>query len=519
MKLQPFFQKTPAFFRVYKDKIFFVDITSQTLCYLENGFSVPFKNGLSLPFHPLFYQGCPYAFTDEGCFFDQECIFLAGGKQKGYGMDTHRIYTISKEKKEVIYQSENTLLGFSVSPQEKQLLIHESLKGFSFYEKTALILWDISQNKKTVLTADESIVTHYGFKEEKTPFFLTETETIVVQEGLDGFKRRPLGANNALFFQNFLFLLFTREGVDGLYRQKENRLEKIEIPFPSINEIFVFHDRLYILGRTYHGDFALIDLQVHSDGNVHLEGVKELANLHKNLDFQNAIHNHFLSILEALPDAWGKGWITKGFDPNKPTLIRLHGGPIQHIEKLSSLEMMVAQQQGFQIIYLNYRGSTGYGRNHRIALLRQYGIADVEDTIHLIKQLKKSGVKTSNIYIKGKSSAGLTAILSSLAAKVKKLAIYCPVTMNDPNDEELAYLFPKGADYFAQLCALNTPTILFQGDKDPIVTKENTEWYIANLKNSSLELRYEILRGVGHGTNGEIEEACLKKEFAFFKGL
>jgi len=150
--------------------------------------------------------------------------------------------------------------------------------------------------------------------------------------------------------------------------------------------------------------------------------------------------------------------------------------------------------------------------------LRNYGKADVEDVVCLIKELKKKGVKTSNIFLKGKSSAGLTAILSSLDEEVQALAIYCPVTHNDPLDAELASLFPPNYDPFEKLCTNQAPMILFQGDVDRIVAKEHTDKYVKSL-NTTRFFQYEILEGVGHSIKGETEMECLKKEFAFFKNI
>jgi len=516
MKLTPFTMKIPSFFRINQGKIFFVDTLSRTLFIWENGSITPFKKDLKSLYHPLFTFGCPYAFTDEGPHFDEECVFLEGGKQRAYGMDAKNLYRICKGGKEVLYKTETSLLGFSVSPLETQILLHESVEGASFYDKTALSLLDISSKNRTPLYQGESLVTHYGFQEDGSPFFLSETDPILAEKGLDGFKRRPLGAKNSLFFKNTFFLLFTHQGEDGLYVWEKNGLEKIALPLTSIDEMFADTRQLFVSGRTASGEFTLLKAEKPLEGKNWVFDIQAVLDIQGNFSPYKETKNYSPSTLEPLPFHWGKGWITGKFDPNKPTLIRIHSGPIVHTERVVTQEIEMAVELGYQVLLPNYRGSTGYGRNHRMALLNNYGNADVEDVVHLIRELKNQGVKSSNIYLKGKSSAGLTAILSSIQEEVQKLAIYCPVTVNDPHDEELIYLFPKGADFFKRMCKLRTPTILFQGDKDLIVAKEKTDRYVASLDRASFSLSYEILKGEGHSIKGEMEQACLKKEFSFF---
>jgi hypothetical protein len=499
-----FAHKNPAFFRVMGEKILYLDSLSQTLFSLNKGVSTPVKTELATPFHPLFYSGSPFAVVNNQIVTDNSLVFLEGGKNSAFGMDLRHIYKIEGGEKTEISRSLNTLLGFCVCHNEKRFLIHETVSGASFYEKSALILWDETKKTKTTLYCGDSLVTHYGFQSDNTPFFLTETNPIVLAHGLDGFKRRALGAKNIVFFKDRIFALFSCEGEDGLYEWQGSKTTKIPLPLASIQEIFADLSHLYIAGLTVNGHFKLLQSKIRNS---------------EPLDFKNGntFSERALFAGEPLEAHMGKGWLFGGFHPNKPILIRIHGGPIGHMEKILSPETRFYLERGFQVICVNYRGSTGYGRGHRVALLKNYGKADVEDVVCLIKELKKKGVITSNIFLKGKSSAGLTAILSSLEEEVQALAIYCPVTHNDPLDAELASLFPHNYDPFEKMCTNQTPMILFQGDMDRIVAKEHTDKYVKSLNASRFFFQYEILEGVGHSIKGETEMECLEKEIAFFK--
>ncbi|MBM3195019.1 MAG: hypothetical protein FJZ60_04560, partial [Chlamydiae bacterium] len=219
--------------------------------------------------------------------------------------------------------------------------------------------------------------------------------------------------------------------------------------------------------------------------------------------------------LSALEPKGGKGWVVGELQPDRPTIIRIHGGPIAHVEKRITDEILAYHAKGYNLIYPNYRGSTGYGRKHRTDLLGHYSEVDVADILNLIGYLVEKGVDPKNIILKGKSSAGLTAIMASLKVLVGALCIYCPVTKNDPHDQELVSLFPKNFDPFASMVNVQTPMILFQGDEDTVILKKWTDKYVEGVKSRNCPLQYHVLIGVGHSIRNETEKECLQLEEAF----
>ncbi len=79
----------------------------------------------------------------------------------------------------------------------------------------------------------------------------------------------------------------------------------------------------------------------------------------------------------------------KDLDAQKkhPMIVIIHGGPFG----ASSFDMFTFLRafflmQGYTLLILNYRGSTGYGESFLNELLGEIGKKDVEDCIGLIKK-------------------------------------------------------------------------------------------------------------------------------------
>ncbi|WP_163004120.1 prolyl oligopeptidase family serine peptidase, partial [Pseudomonas viridiflava] len=60
---------------------------------------------------------------------------------------------------------------------------------------------------------------------------------------------------------------------------------------------------------------------------------------------------------------------------------------------------------------LNYRGSSGYGREYRQALHLTWGVADVEDACAVVAHLADRGLIDANqAFIRGGSAGGYTTL-------------------------------------------------------------------------------------------------------------
>ncbi len=78
-------------------------------------------------------------------------------------------------------------------------------------------------------------------------------------------------------------------------------------------------------------------------------------------------------------------------DDRPPVIVLSHGGPTAHASSALDLDIQFWTSRGFAVADVNYRGSTGYGREFRDALRGVWGIADVEDCVACVEHLAAGG--------------------------------------------------------------------------------------------------------------------------------
>ncbi len=133
-------------------------------------------------------------------------------------------------------------------------------------------------------------------------------------------------------------------------------------------------------------------------------------------------------------DAKVQGWIVKppGFDPAKkyPLILEVHGGPraMYNIGFNASFQNFAAA--GYLVLFVNPRGSTGYGSAFGNAIDKAYPGVDFDDLMAGVNEAISHGsVDTTRMYIGGCSGGG---ILSSWAIghtdRFAAAAVRCPVT-------------------------------------------------------------------------------------------
>ncbi|MDP2858321.1 MAG: S9 family peptidase [Bacillota bacterium] len=84
------------------------------------------------------------------------------------------------------------------------------------------------------------------------------------------------------------------------------------------------------------------------------------------------------------PDGWDiEGWLMKplNYEPGKkyPTILSVHGGPSGMYGYGFNLSFQTFAHQGFAVLYINPRGSSGYSTEFGLAVVRDWGGKDFED--------------------------------------------------------------------------------------------------------------------------------------------
>lgn len=209
----------------------------------------------------------------------------------------------------------------------------------------------------------------------------------------------------------------------------------------------------------------------------------------------------------------------RGLESELPPLIVLaHGGPTSQTTTALNIKVQYWCSRGFAVVDVNYRGSTGYGREYRLALDGQWGISDVEDVCQAAHYLVDHQLADpERLAIKGGSAGGYTVLAALTFTDTFKAgaSLYgigdLETLVQDTHKFESRYVdtlvgpYPEALDTYHQRSPihhveqLNCPVIFFQGDQDRVVPPNQAETMVAALTDKGLPVAYVKFIGEGHG--------------------
>ncbi len=201
-----------------------------------------------------------------------------------------------------------------------------------------------------------------------------------------------------------------------------------------------------------------------------------------------------------------------------PLLVKVHGGPTGSATPALDLRHQFWASCGIAILDLNHRGSTGYGRKFRHRLNSQWGVFDVADAVKGAAYLAEQGrVDGARLAISGGSAGGFT-VLAALAFHntFTAGASYYGVSdlealARDTHKFESRYLdqligpYPAARAVYRErspihaIDRLDTPLIVFQGLKDPVVPPEQSEMIVEALRQKNIPVAYLTFETESHG--------------------
>ncbi len=204
---------------------------------------------------------------------------------------------------------------------------------------------------------------------------------------------------------------------------------------------------------------------------------------------------------------------------NAPTIINVHGGPTSQRGFHWNDKAQFFTSRGYLYVELNYRGSTGYGRDYVQKLTRNWGILDTDDAHYLVKYLEQKGYSDPNrVAIMG-GSAGGYLVLNALIRYPDTFT--CGIDLYGVTDlfhlaehthyfesrytEMLVGPLPESADEYKARSpifhadAIKSPLLVLQGAKDEVVPKEQSDEIVKTLEKKGRTVRYKVYENEGHG--------------------
>lgn len=206
-----------------------------------------------------------------------------------------------------------------------------------------------------------------------------------------------------------------------------------------------------------------------------------------------------------------------------PLIVMPHGGPFSRSYYGYDGHMQYFSTRGYAVLEPNFRGSTGYGVQHLIAGKQQIAdlmLSDIADGVQAL--IKENKVDPSQVYILGFSYGGYAAIMSAIkypdlySAAVSAAA---PLDLNKQlkhykkEEHWFAYEFwqdligvkQQGKKFvesispYQRVDDIKIPLLVFHGDQDGIVPKEQAEDFKKLVEKKKLNIPVRIIQSEGHG--------------------
>jgi len=208
------------------------------------------------------------------------------------------------------------------------------------------------------------------------------------------------------------------------------------------------------------------------------------------------------------------------FDPSKkyPLILEIHGGPYGAYNTGFNYMWQNFAANGFVVLYLNPRGSTGYGHAFSDGIDHNYPGPDYDDLMSGVDTvLAKGFVDTGHMYVSGCSGGGvLSSWVIGHTNRFAAAAVRCPVidwlSMTGHTDVPLfTYSFFKKpfwedpTEWLAHSSLMHvgkvtTPTLLMTGVLDRRTPMPQTEEYFSALKERGVPTTLLQFEGEFHGT-------------------
>ncbi len=206
----------------------------------------------------------------------------------------------------------------------------------------------------------------------------------------------------------------------------------------------------------------------------------------------------------------------------RPATLMIHGGPGGQSRLNYNAYIQYLVNNGYVVLAVNNRGSSGYGKTFYRADDKKHGDADLKDCVESKKFLAGLGyVDPNKIAITGGSYGGYM-VMAALTFAPEEFA--CGVNifgvtnwvrtlqsippwwasfrqalyeeMGDPATDSVA-LYNKSPIFFTQ--NITKPFLVLQGANDPRVLQIESDEIVANAQSNGVEVEYVVFDDEGHG--------------------
>ncbi|MDK2908641.1 MAG: hypothetical protein PWR20_208 [Bacteroidales bacterium] len=237
-----------------------------------------------------------------------------------------------------------------------------------------------------------------------------------------------------------------------------------------------------------------------------------------------------------------RGYLTlpKGYTMNNarslPVVVNPHGGPWARDSWGFNPEVQFLANRGYAVLQINFRGSTGFGKDFWMKSFKQWGQTMQEDITDGVKWLIDQGIADpKRIAIYGASYGGYATLqgivkdpelyaaavdyvgVSNLFTFMKTIPPYWKPYLEmmyemvgHPQKDSLMMVQNSPA---LNADKIKTPLLIAQGANDPRVNKAESDQMVEALKSRGIEVEYIVKDNEGHGFRNE------ENQFEFYEAM
>lgn len=211
---------------------------------------------------------------------------------------------------------------------------------------------------------------------------------------------------------------------------------------------------------------------------------------------------------------------------NLPTVVLVHGGPWSRDTWGYNEEVQLLANRGYAVLQVNFRGSSGYGKDLMNAGDKEWGGLMHQDILDAVNYAVEQGwTDKDRVGLYGASYGGYEALIgATFSSDVFKCAVDCfgpsslltfvdsiPAmwsieyqdlirSVGDP-DTEQAFMESRSPLYFADQVTI--PVLIAQGGNDVRVPQQESDQMVEALEEAGVDVTYLLFPDCGHGFNSQ----------------
>jgi len=424
--------------------------------------------------------------------------------------------------------------GATVSHDGQSVFFHANKTGLEYEGNNNSDIYQLNIEDKTVsqLTSHQGPQYSISLAQDENTFAYLHNEDTYAQTELfittESGNTRNLtadfdrDASNALWSSDNQSLYFTTNDNGA------NRLFRVNIQNATVSAVLTENKSIRHLSVSNSGDAIFFTMESSTELpelfrlNLSNNSLTQLTHFNSKL-----LEDKALSAASELwftndKDMQVQGFVHKpvNFASNKsyPLILNIKGGPGGMWGHQWFHENQMYAAEGYAVAYVNYRGSSGYGQAHSLAVRLDYGGADYEDNMQFLEEVLKNNpwIDKERLYVTGGSHGGfLTNWITTKTDRFKAAVTQRSVSswISEAGTQEFTpYQMTKefggnlwtNFDYYWDRSPLKyankvtTPTLIIHSDEDMITPiGQGQEWFYA-LKANNVPVEMVIFKGETH---------------------